>query len=131
VAAISQDSLLAIPYKVKEAAYGIGATRWEAILKVMLPTAAHGIFGALVLGLGRALGETMALAMLVGNSNQITLSLFSPANTLAALLALNFPEAGAHETQALMFAAVVLLVITLIVNIAGQAIITLTSREGS
>ncbi len=129
VAAISQDSLLAIPPKIKEAAYGMGTTRWEAILKVMLPAASHGIFGALVLGLGRALGETMALAMLVGNSNQVTLSLFSPANTLAALLALNFPEAGAIETQALMYAAVVLLVITLIVNVVGQAIITLTSKE--
>jgi len=129
VAAVSQDSLLAIPYKVKEAAYGMGTTRWEAILKVMLPTASHGIFGALVLGLGRALGETMALAMLVGNSNQITLSLFSPANTLAALLALNFPEAGKVETQALMYAAIVLLLITLVVNVIGQAIITLTSKH--
>jgi phosphate transport system permease protein len=131
VAAISQDSLLAIPYKVKEAAYGMGTTRWEAILKVMLPTASHGIFGALVLGLGRALGETMALAMLVGNSNQITLSLFSPANTLAALLALNFPEAGKVETQALMYAAIVLLLITLMVNIIGQAVITMTSKHRS
>jgi phosphate transport system permease protein len=129
VAAVSQDALLAIPYKVKEAAYGMGTTRWEAILKVMLPTSSHGIFGALVLGLGRALGETMALAMLVGNSNQITLSLFSPANTLAALLALNFPEAGKVETQALMYAAIVLLIITLIVNVIGQAIITMTSRH--
>jgi phosphate transport system permease protein len=131
VAAITQDSLLAIPYKVKEAAYGMGTTRWEAILKVMLPTASNGIFGALVLGLGRALGETMALAMLVGNSNQISLSLFSPANTLAALLALNFPEAGKVETQALMYAAIVLLVITLIVNVLGQAIVTLTSKHRS
>jgi phosphate transport system permease protein len=131
VAAVSQDSLLAIPYKVKEAAYGMGTTRWEAILKVMLPTASHGIFGALVLGLGRALGETMALAMLVGNSNQITLSLFSPANTLAALLALNFPEAAKTETSALMFAAVVLLLITLIVNVVGQSIVTLTSQHRS
>ena len=129
VAAVSQDSLLAIPYKIKEAAYGMGTTRWEAILKVMLPTASRGIFGALVLGLGRALGETMALAMLVGNSNLISLSLFSPANTLAALLALNFPEAGKVETQALMYAAIVLLLITLIVNIIGQAIISLTSKE--
>lgn len=124
VAAISQDALLAIPYKTKEAAYGMGSTRWEAILRVMLPTASNGIFGALVLGLGRALGETMALAMLVGNSNQISLSLFSPANTLAALLALNFPEAGRKETQVLMFAAIILLVITLLVNIIGQIIIT-------
>jgi len=131
VAAVSQDALLAIPYKIKEAVYGMGTTRWEAILKVMLPTASHGIFGALVLGLGRALGETMALAMLVGNSNQISLSLFSPANTLAALLALNFPEAGKGETQALMFAAIVLLVITLIVNVIGQFIITMTSKHRS
>jgi phosphate transport system permease protein len=131
VAAVSQDSFLAIPYKVKEAAYGMGTTRWEAIFKVFLPTASRGIFGALVLGLGRALGETMALAMLVGNSNQITLSLFSPANTLAALLALNFPEAGKTETQALMYAAIVLLVITLIVNVIGQAIITWTSKHRS
>ncbi|MFZ2087175.1 MAG: phosphate ABC transporter permease subunit PstC [Desulfobaccales bacterium] len=131
VAAVSQDALLAIPYKIKEAVYGMGTTRWEAILKVMLPTASHGIFGALVLGLGRALGETMALAMLVGNSNQISLSLFSPANTLAALLALNFPEAGKGETQALMFAAIVLLVITLIVNVIGQLIITMTSKHRS
>ncbi len=129
VAAISQDALLAIPPKVKEAAYGMGTTRWQAILKVMVPTASHGIFGALVLGLGRALGETMALAMLVGNSNQITLSLFAPANTLAALLALNFPEAGPKETHVLMYAAVILLLITLIVNVIGQAIITLTSSE--
>lgn len=129
VAAVSQDSLLAVPFKVKEAAYGMGTTRWEAILKVMLPTASHGIFGALVLGLGRALGETMALAMLVGNSNQISLSLFSPANTLAALLALNFPEAGKVETRALMYAAIVLLLITLIVNMIGQAIITMTSKH--
>src|SRR5262249_8837712 len=92
VAAVSQDAFRLIPYRTKEAAHGMGATRWEAILRVMLPAASTGIFGALVLGFGRALGETMALAMLIGNSNQISLSLFSPANTLAALLALNFPE---------------------------------------
>jgi phosphate transport system permease protein len=131
VAAVSQDALLAIPYKVKEAVYGMGTTRWEAIFKVMLPTASHGIFGALVLGLGRALGETMALAMLVGNSNQISLSLFAPANTLAALLALNFPEAGKTETQALMYAAIMLLIITLIVNVVGQVIISMTSKHRS
>ncbi|MFV0439597.1 MAG: phosphate ABC transporter permease subunit PstC [Desulfopila sp.] len=126
VAAISQDAFRAIPHKTKEAAFGMGTTRWEAILRVMLPTASGGIFGALVLGLGRALGETMALAMLVGNSNEISLSVFAPANTLAALLALNFPEAGQHEVSVLMYAACILLLITLLVNIAGTAIITLT-----
>lgn len=130
VAAVSQDAFRAIPHKTKEAAYGMGTTRWEAILRVMLPTASGGIFGALVLGFGRALGETMALAMLVGNTNQISLSLFSPANTLAALLALNFPEAGPVEIEVLMFAAIVLLVITLLVNIIGQWIITASQPGG-
>ena len=129
IAAVSQDALRQVPYRVKEAAYGMGATRWEAILRVMLPTAATGIFGALVLGFGRALGETMALAMLIGNSNQLSLSLFSPANTLAALLALNFPEAGPREVQVLMYAALVLLAITLLVNVAGGMIMNLATRS--
>lgn len=129
VAAISQDALRRVPYRVKEAAYGMGTTRWEAILKVMLPTAAAGIFGGLVLGFGRALGETMALAMLIGNSNQISLSLFSPANTLAALLALNFPEAGKREVEVLMYAALVLLAITLLVNAIGEAIMAVSARK--
>jgi phosphate transport system permease protein len=129
VAAVSQDALRQVPYRVKEAAYGMGATRWEAILRVILPTAATGIFGALVLGFGRALGETMALAMLIGNSNQLSLSLFSPANTLAALLALNFPEAGPREVQVLMYAALVLLAITLLVNVAGGMIMNLATRS--
>jgi phosphate transport system permease protein len=129
VAAISQDALRLVPYKIKEAAYGMGTTRWEAILKVMLPTASTGIFGSLVLGFGRALGETMALAMLIGNSNQISLSFFSPANTLAALLALNFPEAGKREVEVLMYATLVLLAITLAVNMVGEGIMRLASRK--
>jgi phosphate transport system permease protein len=123
VSAISRDALSAVPPRIKEAAYGMGATRWEAILRVIVPTASTGIFGALVLGFGRALGETMALAMLVGNSNQLSVSLFSPANTLAALLALNFPEADQFQIQALMYAAAILLAITLLVNICGAAVL--------
>lgn len=129
VAAISQDALQLVPYRTKEAAYGMGTTRWEAIIKVMLPTAAGGIFSALVLGFGRALGETMALAMLIGNSNQISLSVFAPANTLASLLASSFPEAGQVERQALMYAALVLLAITLIVNVFGNMMLALTTRR--
>jgi len=129
VAAISVDAFRRIPYKVKEAAYGMGTTRWEAILKVMLPTASSGILAALVLGFGRALGETMALAMLIGNSNQISLSIFAPANTLASLLASTFPEAGQIEVQALMYAALVLLAITFLVNVAGLAVQQHTIRK--
>ncbi|SIS70208.1 phosphate ABC transporter permease subunit PstC [Neptunomonas antarctica] len=129
VAAISVDAFKRIPYRVKEAAYGMGATKWEVILKVMLPTASSGILAGLVLGFGRALGETMALAMLIGNVNNISFSLFSPANTLASLLASTFPEAGDIEVQALMYAALVLLVITFIVNVAGLAIQQYTMRK--
>ena len=128
IAAVSQDALTAVPMKTKQAAYGMGTTHWEAILKVMVPSAATGIFGSLVLGLGRALGETMALAMLVGNANNISLSLFAPANTLAALLALNFPEAGPNEIEVLMYAALVLMFITLVVNIFGSLIMMYAQR---
>jgi len=129
IAAISVDAFRRIPYKVKEAAYGMGTTRWEAIIKVMLPTASSGILAALVLGFGRALGETMALAMLIGNSNQINISIFAPANTLASLLASNFPEAGKIEVEALMYAAMVLLIITFIVNVGGLMIQQYTVRK--
>ena len=89
----------AVPPKLREAAYGLGATRWEAILGVIIPTAHTGIIGSILLAFGRALGETMALAMLVGNANVISVSLFSPGNTLAALLANNFPEANEPECR--------------------------------
>jgi len=88
-----------------------------------------GILAALVLGFGRALGETMALAMLIGNSNQISWSLFAPANTLASLLASSFPEAGPIEVQALMYAALVLLLITFLVNVLGLGIQQYTMRK--
>ena len=129
ISAVSRDAISSVPHKLKEAAYGLGATRWETILGVILPTSATGIFGALVLGFGRALGETMALAMLVGNSNQISLSLFSPANTLAALLANNFPEAGQQEEEVLMYAALILMAITLLVNLVGTTIMNRASRR--
>jgi phosphate transport system permease protein len=85
----------------------MGATHWEVIVRVRLPTASRGIVGALVLGCGRALGETMALAMRVGNANQLRLSWLSPAPTLAALLALHFPETTKTQEGVLMYAAIV------------------------
>lgn len=129
IAAISRDALVSVPPKLRMAAYGLGATRWETILGVLLPTASRGIFGGIVLAFGRALGETMALAMLVGNANRLTVSLFSPANTLAALLANSFPEAGAKEIPVLMYAALVLLAITLVVNLFGALVLERASAE--
>jgi phosphate transport system permease protein len=128
VTAISREAMVAVPKRLAAAAYGLGATRWEVIFRVTLPTAAGGIFGALVLGFGRALGETMALAMLVGNANKFGWSLLSPGNTLSALLANHFPEAGNHEVGALMYAAVVLLLITLTVNALGSLLMLRATR---
>jgi phosphate transport system permease protein len=128
VTAISRDAIAAVPVKLREAAYGLGATRWETILGVILPTASRGIYGSIILAFGRALGETMALAMLVGNANVISWSMFAPANTLAALLANQFPEASRVEVGALMYAALVLLAITMIVNVAGTLVLQRTTK---
>jgi len=128
VTAVSRDSIAAVDPLLREAAFGMGATRWETILGVTLPTSKRGIYGSIVLGLGRALGETMALAMLVGSTNVISPSLFSPADTLAALLANKFPEAASPlDLGALMYAALVLLVLTLLVNMGGEWVM----RDGS
>ncbi len=129
VTAVSREALAAVPKRLPAAAYGLGATRWEVILRVIVPTASAGIFGSLVLGFGRALGETMALAMLVGNANSFGWSLLAPGNTLAALLANHFPEAAKLEVGALMYAAVVLLLITLAVNALGSFIMLRATRE--
>ena len=131
VTAISRDALGAVPPRLREAAYGLGATRWETILGVILPTASRGIYGSIILAFGRALGETMALAMLVGNANVTSWSLFSPATTLAALIANQFPEASRREVGALMYAALVLLAITLLVNALGALVLARsTNLEG-
>jgi phosphate transport system permease protein len=123
ITAISRGALVAVPSRLRMAAYGLGATRWETILAVTAPSASRGIVGGVVLAFGRALGETMALAMLLGNANVISLSLFSPGNTLAALLANTFPEAGPKDVPVLMYAATVLLAITLFVNALGALIL--------
>jgi phosphate transport system permease protein len=130
VTAISRDAIVAVPPKLREAAFGLGATRWETILGVILPTASRGIYGSIILGFGRAVGETMALAMLMGNTNNFQWSLFAPGNTLAALMANQWPEAGALEKQALMYAGLVLLGITLLINIVGTLILQRTALMG-
>jgi phosphate transport system permease protein len=128
ISAISYDALISVNPRIKEAAFGLGATRWEAILKVILPAASTGIFGSIILGFGRALGETMALAMLLGNVNDFNVSLLAPGNTLAALIANNFPEAGDKEKQVLLFAGMTLLAITLVVNVIGAGVIQFANR---
>jgi len=130
VTAISRDAMVAVPPKLREAAFGLGATRWETIIAVILPTASRGIYGSIILAFGRAVGETMALAMLLGNSNSFSWSLFAPGNTLAALMANQWPESSDIEKGALMYAGLVLLAITLLINIVGTLIIQRTGRGG-
>lgn len=130
VTAISRDALAAVPNKLREAAYGLGATRWEAITGVILPTAARGIYGSIILAFGRAVGETMALAMLLGSTNKFSWSLFAPGNTLAALLANQWPEADGVEKSDLMYAGLVLLAITLFINVAGTLVIMRVGHMG-
>jgi phosphate transport system permease protein len=124
VAAISRDSLAAVNPRLREAAFGLGATHWETIFHVVLPTARRGVWGSVILGFGRAIGETMALAMLVGSTSKMSWSVFAPANTLAALLANKFPEAATEaDVSVLMYVALVLLGLTLLVNVLGAWII--------
>jgi phosphate transport system permease protein len=124
VTAISCDALTAVNPRLREAAFGLGATHWETILAVVLPTAKRGVYGSVVLGFGRAIGETMALAMLVGSTSVLSWSVLSPANTLAALLANKFPEAASPpDISVLMYVALVLLGLTLLVNVLGAWIL--------
>ncbi|MDV2999040.1 MAG: Phosphate transport system permease protein PstC [Chroococcopsis gigantea SAG 12.99] len=117
ISAISRDVLLTVPKELGSASMALGATRWETVWRVVLPTASSGIIGAIILGLGRALGETMAVAMVIGNSSVITPSLIAPGYTIPAVLANTFPEAFEPlHIGALMYLALVLFVITLIVN---------------
>ena len=120
--------LVAVPYTLREGSYALGATRWETILGVILPMAAPGIVASSILAFGRAMGETMAVAMLIGNSQRLSWSLLSPANTLSALLANQFAEADGMQVNALMYAAALLVLMTLAVNMAGEAVLRRTQR---
>ena len=124
VTAITQAVLAALPSGPRDGAFALGATRWEAIRGVMLPMARGGIVGALILGLGRALGETMAVTMVIGNSPQINWSLYAPQYTMAAVLANEFAEATSDlYLHALVEIGLVLFTITLIVNMVSRGFI--------
>ncbi len=123
IAAISRDSISNVPIDLRQAAVGLGATRWEAILQIILPAASSGIIGGIMLALGRALGETMAVTMLIGNANKVSASVFEPSNTISSLLANQFAEASGLQVGALMYAALILFVVTLLVNVLAQILV--------
>ena len=116
ISAVSREVLLAVPRSQREAALALGATRWEMIWGAVLPFARSGIIGGVILGLGRALGETMAVTMVIGNNHSISSSLFAPGYTLASQIANEFAEAAGGQRSALLAIAFVLFVITLVVN---------------
>ena len=120
ITAISRDSLNQVPMRLRQAAYGIGSTRWSAIIHVILPASISGIVGGVMLALGRAMGETMAVTMIIGNSNTFSWSLLAPGNTIAAMLANQFGEADGSQVSSLMYAAFILIILTLMVNILAQ-----------
>lgn len=123
ITAISRDSLASLPPDLRQASLGLGATRWTTIFRVLIPAAFSGIVGGIMLGLGRAMGETMAATMIIGNSNNLNISLFAPANTIASLMANQFPEASGLQVSALMYAGLVLFALTLLVNIIAERIV--------
>jgi phosphate transport system permease protein len=120
IVSISLDAIRAVPASYREAALGLGATRWEMIRLAVLPAARSGLMGACILALGRALGETMAITMIIGNSNLIKWSLFEPATTISSLIANNFNEASGLMRSALIELALILFVMTLVVNLAAR-----------
>jgi len=130
ISAVSREVLMAVPRSQREAALALGATKWETIADAVVPYARSGIIGGVILGLGRALGETMAVTMLIGNVHQISASLFAPGYTMASLIANEFAEAtGDLHLSALMAVGGVLFAVTLIVNALARWLVWRVSRE--
>jgi phosphate transport system permease protein len=134
IASVMRDVFEVTPPMLKESAYGLGSTTWEVVYKIVLPYTKTGVIGGIMLGLGRALGETMAVTFLIGNTNQLnSLSLFEPANSISSALANEFAEAAAGLHQAsLIYLGLVLFFITLVVLTLSKLLLSrLKKREGA
>ncbi len=132
IVSVVREVLLAVPGEQREAALALGATRWESTWRVVLPYARLGVFGAVFLALGRALGETMAVTMVIGNRPEIAASLFAPGYSMAAVIANEFTEAtGDLYLHALVEIGLVLFLLTMIINAFARILILLTTRRGA
>jgi len=130
ISAVSREVLLAVPRSQREAALALGATRWEMIRDAVIPYARSGIIGGIMLGLGRALGETMAVTMVIGNRPEISASLLAPGYTMASLIANEFSEATNDlHLSALMAVGAILFIITLIVNAVARWLVWSVGRR--
>jgi len=123
VASITRDILDQIPSMLRESAYGIGCTTWEVVRHVLLPQAGVSIIGAIMLGLGRALGETMAVTFVIGNANRLSLSLFDPGSTIASRIANEFNEAIGMQLNALLALGCILFLVTFAVLVLARLLI--------
>ena len=131
ISAVSREVLRAVPRSQREAALALGATRWETIRDAVIPNARSGIIGGIILGLGRALGETMAVTMVIGNRPEISASLYAPGYTMASLIANEFSEATTDlHLSALMAVGAVLFAITIIVNAIARWLVWRVARQG-
>jgi len=129
IAAVSREVLLAVPHDQREAGLALGATRWETVWHVVLPYGRAGIMGAVILGLGRALGETMAVTMLIGNRHEVSASLLQPGYTIAAAIANEFSEAVSDiHLSSLFLVGAVLFLITVIVNALARVLVWRVAR---
>jgi phosphate transport system permease protein len=132
ISSITREVLLAVPRSQRDAALALGATRWEMIRDAVIPYARSGIIGGIILGLGRALGETMAVTMLIGNRPEISASLFAPGYTMASLIANEFSEATSDaHLSALMGVGAVLFAVTLIVNALARWLVWRVTKGGA
>lgn len=132
IISVSREVLLSVPREQREAALALGSTRWESTWKVVVPFAKTGIMGSIFLALARALGETMAVTMVIGNTPQIAASLFAPGYSIAAVIANEFTEAtGELYTQSLIALGLVLFLLTFILNGLARLLIIVTTQKGS
>jgi len=130
ITSISRDVFEAVPPVLKEAAYGVGCTTWEVVRHVVLPYARVGVIGGIMLGLGRALGETMAVTFVIGNAHRISASILVPGTTISATIANEFTEAvGDLYTSALIALGLILFVITFIVLVAARYLLARIERR--
>jgi phosphate transport system permease protein len=131
IMSVSREVLLAVPSGQREAALALGATRWEAVSTAIVPYAKSGIIGAVILGLGRALGETMAVTMLIGNRHEVAASLFAPGYSMAAVIANEFADAagGPIHESALLYVALLLFGVTVVVNAIARLLIWRVTRS--
>ncbi|MDH4045677.1 MAG: phosphate ABC transporter permease subunit PstC [Gemmatimonadota bacterium] len=131
ISSVSREVLAAVPPSQREAALALGATRWEAVWSAVLPYARPGIVGAVVLGLGRALGETMAVVMVIGNRHDLGVSLVEPGYTMAAVIANEFNEAAGLQRAALFEIGLVLFGVTLAVNAFARLLVWRVARDSA